>query len=160
MLDLGWLIVQLLIRKVLWYVILTPGQHLIADPFSALIAGTGRVSPLVQKWKIFEDIKADTMCIAFRTKNKRARNIHNHARRHYIETYSWKNRGICSLDYPKYKLIKDLVHYILSSCDVHNGLRYHDESFKQVPMFLRAITHREASLHGMELILSLDLHCG
>ena len=59
--------------------------------------------------------------------------------------------------YPKYKLIKDLVHYILSGCNVHDGLRDNDEFFKQVLMFLRAIAHREASLHGVELILGLDL---
>ena len=61
---------------------------------------------------------------------------------------------------PKYKLIKDLVHHILSRCDVHNGLHYNDEFFKQVLMFLRAIAHRQAGLHGVELIPSLDLRRG
>ena len=73
---------------------------------------------------------------------------------------SWKNKRLCSLIHPKYKLIKDLVHHILSRCDVHNGLRCNDEFFKQVFMFLRAIAHQEASLHGMELVPSLDLHHG
>ena len=59
--------------------------------------------------------------------------------------------------YPKYKLIEDLVHHILGGCDVHYGLRCHDEFFEQVLMFLRAIAHWEASLHGVELMPSLDL---
>ena len=61
---------------------------------------------------------------------------------------------------PKYKLIKDLVHQILSGCDVYYGLRCHGEFFKQVLMLLRAIAHWETSLHGMEFVPSLDLHHG
>ena len=61
---------------------------------------------------------------------------------------------------PKYKLIKDLVHLILSGCDVYYGLRCHSEFFEQVLVLLRAIAHREASLHGVELMPSLDLHRG
>ena len=64
------------------------------------------------------------------------------------------------MDYPKNKLIKDLVHYILSGCDVYYGLHGHGEFFEQVFMLLRAITHWEASLHGVELIPGLDLRCG
>ena len=59
--------------------------------------------------------------------------------------------------YPKYKLIKDLVNHILSGCDVHNGLRRYDEFFHKIFILLGAIAHREASLHGVELILGLDL---
>ena len=40
---------------------------------------------------------------------------------------------------------------------MHYGLRCHDEFFEQVFMFLRAIAHWEASLHGMELVPCLDL---
>ena len=61
---------------------------------------------------------------------------------------------------PKYKLIKDLVHHILSGCDVHNGLNCDDKLFDQILMLLRADAHREASLHGVELVPSLDLHRG
>ena len=68
-----------------------------------------------------------------------------------------KNRSLYSSDYPKYELIKDLVHHILSGCDVYYGLRCHGEFFKQVLMLLRAIAHWETSLHGVELIPSLDL---
>ena len=61
------------------------------------------------------------------------------------------------MDYPKNKLIKDLVHYILSGCDVHYGLRCHDELFQHVLMFFRAIARWETSLHGVEFIPSLNL---
>ena len=43
---------------------------------SALIAGTRKVSPLVKKIKIFKDIKADTIRIASRARNKNI-NIHD-----------------------------------------------------------------------------------
>ena len=59
---------------------------------------------------------------------------------------------------PKNNLVEDFVHHILSGCDIHYGLHCHDEFFKQVFMFLQAISHWEASLHGMELVPSLDLH--
>ena len=59
--------------------------------------------------------------------------------------------------YPKYKLIEDLVHHILSGYDVYYGLRCHGEFFKQVLMLLRAIAHWETSVHGVELVPSLDL---
>ena len=62
--------------------------------------------------------------------------------------------------YPKYKLIEDLVHHILGGCDVHYGLRYHDELFEQVFMFFRAIAHWETGFHSMELVLGLNLHRG
>ena len=65
--------------------------------------------------------------------------------------------SLCSSDYPKYRLIKDLVHHILSGCDVYYGLHCHDEFFEQVLMLLRAIAHWETSLHGVELVPSLDL---
>ena len=43
---------------------------------------------------------------------------------------------------------------------MHYGLRCHDEFFEQVLMFLRAIAHWETSLHGVELVPSLDLRRG
>ena len=58
---------------------------------------------------------------------------------------------------PKYNLIKDFVHHILSGCDVHDGLRRCGEIFYQIFMSLRAIVSREANLHGMEILLGLDL---
>ena len=66
--------------------------------------------------------------------------------------------------YPKYKLIEDLVHHILSGCDVYYGLCCHGEFFEQVLVLLEAIANWETSLHGMELVPSLDLcrgqcHC-
>ena len=64
------------------------------------------------------------------------------------------------MDYPKNKLIKDLVHYILSGCDVHYGLRCHDELFQQVLVLLRAIAYWETSLHGVELVPCLNLRRG
>ena len=71
-----------------------------------------------------------------------------------------KRTGVfCASDYPKYKLIKDLVHYILGGCDVHYGLRYHDKLFQQVLMFFRAIARWETSLHGVEFVPSLNLWC-
>ena len=102
-------------------------------------------------------MKADTICITSRAKNK---NKNSHTQEHCTETHSLKNRGLCSSDYPKYKLIEDLVHYILSGCNVHNGLRGNNEFFEQVLMSLRAVANREANLHGVEVILSLDLHRG
>ena len=59
--------------------------------------------------------------------------------------------------YPKYKLIEDLVHHILGGCDVHYGLRCHDELFQQVLMFFRAVSQWETSLHGVEFVPSLNL---
>ena len=59
-----------------------------------------------------------------------------------------------------YKLIEDLVHYILSGCDVHDGLCHYDEFFYQVFMSLRAIANREANLHGVEVIPGLNLRRG
>ena len=63
----------------------------------------------------------------------------------------------CASYYPKYKLIKDLVHHVSSGCDVCYGLRCHGEFFEQVLVLLGAVAHRETSLHGMELVPSLDL---
>ena len=60
----------------------------------------------------------------------------------------------------KYNLIKNLVHHILGGCDVYYGFRCHDEFFELVFMFLRVITYSEASLLGVELVPSLDLHHG
>ena len=62
--------------------------------------------------------------------------------------------------YPRYKLIEDLVHYILSGCNVHNGLHGDDELFDQILMLLEAITHQEAGLHGVEFVAGLDLSYG
>ena len=41
--------------------------------------------------------------------------------------------------------------------DVHNGLRSVDDLHDQVLVLFGAITHREASLHGVELMLGQDL---
>ena len=65
--------------------------------------------------------------------------------------------SLCSSLYPKYKLIEDLVHYILSGCNVHNGLHGNDKFFEQVLMSLRAVANREANLHGVEGMPGLDL---
>ena len=59
---------------------------------------------------------------------------------------------------PKYKLIKDLVHHILSRCDVYYGLRCHGEFFKQVLVLLKGVAYWETGLHGMELVPCLNLH--
>ena len=59
--------------------------------------------------------------------------------------------------YLKYKLIEDLVHHILSRCDVYYGLRCHGEFFKQVLMLLRTIAHWETCFHGVKLVPSSDL---
>ena len=81
-------------------------------------------------------MKAGTICIAYRAKTKKV--IHKGiALRHIHE----KNRSLCSSDYPRYNLIKDLVHHILGGCDVYYGLRCYDKFFEQVLMLLRAITH-------------------
>ena len=58
---------------------------------------------------------------------------------------------------PKYNLVEDFVHHILSRCDVHDGLRRYGEFFYQVLMSLRAIANQEANLHGMEVKPSLDM---
>ena len=58
---------------------------------------------------------------------------------------------------PKYNLVEDFVHHILSRCDVHDGLRRYSEFFYQVLMSLRAIANQEANLHGMEVMPGLDL---
>ena len=61
---------------------------------------------------------------------------------------------------PKYNLVEDFVHHILSGCDVHDGFRRYDKFFYQVLMSLRAVANREANLHGMEVMLGLDLRRG
>ena len=58
---------------------------------------------------------------------------------------------------PKYNLVEDFVHHILSGCDVHDGLRHCSEIFYQIFMSLRAIINRETNLHGMEIMSGLDL---
>ena len=68
--------------------------------------------------------------------------------------------SLCSLDYPKYNLVEDFIHHILSGCDVHYGLCCHDKLFELVLMFFRAVTQWETSLNGVELIPSLDLRRG
>ena len=55
------------------------------------------------------------------------------------------------------KLIEDIVYHILSECDVHDGLRCVNELRDQVIMLLVAVAHQEVSLHGVELVPSLDL---
>ena len=102
-------------------------------------------------------MKADTICITSRAKNK---NKDSHIQGHCTKTHSWKSKRLCSLIRPEYKLIKDLVHHILSRCDVHNGLSHVNELFDQIFMLLGAIAHQEASLHGMELVPCLDLRRG
>ena len=58
---------------------------------------------------------------------------------------------------PKYNLIEDFVHHILSGCDVHDGLRRCGEVFHQIFMSLRAIANREVDLQGVEVMPDLDL---
>ena len=58
---------------------------------------------------------------------------------------------------PKYNLVEDFVHHILSRCDVHDGLHRYDKFFYQVHMSLRAVANREANLHSVEVIPGLDL---
>ena len=58
---------------------------------------------------------------------------------------------------PKYNLVEDLIHHILSGCDVHDGLRRYSEIFYQIFMSLRAIANQEANLHGVEIMPGLDL---
>ena len=65
--------------------------------------------------------------------------------------------SLCSIDYPKYRLIKYLVHHILSGCDVYYGLRCHGEFFKQVLVLLKAVAHWETCFHGVKLVPSSDL---
>ena len=62
------------------------------------------------------------------------------------------------IGFPKYNLVEDFVHHILSGCDVHDGLCRSSEIFFQIFMSLRAIVGREANLHGTEIMPSLDLH--
>ena len=91
----------------------------------------------------------------FQSKNKN-KDIHDTYRGIALRHIHEKNRRFHSVR-PKYNLIEDLVHDILSRCDVHYGLRFHDEFFELVLMFLRAVAHWETSLHGVELVPSLDL---
>ena len=58
---------------------------------------------------------------------------------------------------PKYNLVEDFVHHILSGCDVHDGFCRYSEIFYQVLMSLKAIANREANLHGVEVMPGLDL---
>ena len=58
---------------------------------------------------------------------------------------------------PKYNLVEDFVHHILSRCDVHDGLRRCAVIFYQIFMSLRAIANWEANLHGVEIMPDLDL---
>ena len=102
-------------------------------------------------------MKADTICITSRAKNK---NKDSHIQGHCTKTHSWKSKRLCSLIRPEYKLIKDLVHHILSRCDVHNGLSRDDKLFEQILMLLGAIAHWETRLHGVELVPSLNLRRG
>ena len=71
-----------------------------------------------------------------------------------------KNRSLHSLIYLKYKLIEDLVHHILSGCDVYYGLRRNGEFCKQVLVLLRTVTHWETCFHGVKLVPHLDLRRG
>ena len=50
-----------------------------------------------------------------------------------------------------------MVYHILSGCDIYYGLCLIDELLDQVLMLLGTITHREASLHGVEFVPGLDL---
>ena len=58
---------------------------------------------------------------------------------------------------PKYNLVEDFVHHILSGCDVYDGLRRYGKIFYQIFMSLRTIANREANLHGVEIMPGLDL---
>ena len=44
---------------------------------------------------------------------------------------------------PKYNLVEDFIHHILSGCDVHDGLRRYGEIFYQIFMSLRATLIRK-----------------
>ena len=59
--------------------------------------------------------------------------------------------------YLKYRLVEDLVHHILSGCDVYYGLRCHGEFFKQVLALLRAVAHWETCFHCVKLVPCSDL---
>ena len=61
------------------------------------------------------------------------------------------------IGFPKYNLVKDFVHHILSEYDVHDGLRRYGEIFYQIFMSLRAIANREANLHGVEIMPGSNL---
>ena len=61
---------------------------------------------------------------------------------------------------PKYNLVEDFVHHILSECDVHDGLRRYGEFFYQIFMSLGAIANQEANLHGVEVMPGPDLRHG
>ena len=87
----------------------------------------------------------------------RNKDIHDTYRDITLRYIHERTEGFHSLVSPKYRLIKDLVHHILSGCDVFYGLRCHDKFFEQVLMLLRAVAHWETSLHGVELVPSLDL---
>ena len=100
-------------------------------------------------------MKADMICIASRAKTK-DKDIHD-IHKGIALRQSWKSRRFHSLVHPKYNLIEDLVHHILRRCDVDNGLHHDDKLLKQILMLLRAIVHWKTSLHGVELIPSLDL---
>ena len=58
---------------------------------------------------------------------------------------------------PRYNLVEDFIHHILSGRDVHDGLYRSGEIFYQILMSLRAIVNREANLHGVEIMPGLDL---
>ena len=58
---------------------------------------------------------------------------------------------------PKYNLVEDFVHHILSGCDIHDGLCRCGEIIYQIFMSFRAIANREANLHGVEIMPDLDL---
>ena len=61
---------------------------------------------------------------------------------------------------PKYKLIKDIIYHILGGYDVHNGLRRVIRVLDQILMHVRVVGHREAQLHGVEIMPALDLRRG
>ena len=79
MCDLGWLLVLPLIWKVLRDIILASDQHSIADSFSALMAGTRKVSPLVQKMKIFKDNRSQYDMYRLSSKNKKQKQSYTRA---------------------------------------------------------------------------------
>ena len=73
--------------KILLDVILASGQHSIADSFSALIAGTVRISPLVQN----ENLQRQYKPIRYVSPIEQKTNDRNsHTQEHCTEVHPWK----------------------------------------------------------------------
>ena len=125
-----------LMWKFLWYVILTPTQHSVADSFSALIADTRRVSPLVQKNKSSQTVKADTLCIAYRTKTKEKS---SHMQRYQTAEGGKSNDSlnrsrVCRLNWIKIRSMRSIVLNRLFS-------QNKDTTRQQGSMVIHALTY-------------------